>query len=98
MNTLHNGGGDGKSLAYGGLTHRRPPSPDLYKTRKGHRSSESSEAGSAHGSEYSGLYVENWSFGRQMSCSKVHPFSLLLQSLCSNLMLFFFSGKGHYVH
>ena len=55
MNTLHNGS-DGKSLAFGGLTHRRPPSPDLYKTRKGQRSTDSSEAGSAHGSEYSGLY------------------------------------------
>ncbi|XP_052763683.1 calmodulin-regulated spectrin-associated protein 1-like isoform X3 [Mya arenaria] len=54
MNTLHNGGGDGKPLAYGGLTHRRPPSPDLYRTRKGPRSNEGSETGSAHGSEYSG--------------------------------------------
>lgn len=56
MHTLnqHNGNGDGKNLAYGGLTHRRPPSPDLYRIRKGQRSAESSETGSAHGSDYSG--------------------------------------------
>jgi len=59
MNTLHNGGSgaagvDGKSLAFGGLTHRRPPSPDLCRTRKGQRSAESSESGSAHGGEYAG--------------------------------------------
>ena len=42
--------GDGKSLAFGGLTHRRPPSPDLNnRTRKGPRSNESSESGSATG-------------------------------------------------
>ena len=42
--------GDGKSLAFGGLTHRRPPSPDLYnRNKKGQRSNESSESGSATG-------------------------------------------------
>ncbi|KAL4218145.1 hypothetical protein ACF0H5_022881 [Mactra antiquata] len=56
----HNGSGEGRNLAYGGLTHRRPPSPDLYRIRKGQRSAESSEAGSAHGSDYSGpkLFVK----------------------------------------
>ncbi|XP_060592189.1 calmodulin-regulated spectrin-associated protein 1-like isoform X2 [Ruditapes philippinarum] len=57
--TLHNGNGESQNLAYGGLTHRRPPSPDIYRPR-GQRSNESSEAGSAHGGEYSGpkLYVK----------------------------------------
>ena len=43
------GAGDGKTLAFGGLTHRRPPSPDLYRVRKGPRSNEGSDAGSATG-------------------------------------------------
>ncbi|KAH3897127.1 calmodulin-regulated spectrin-associated protein 1-like isoform X3 [Dreissena polymorpha] len=61
MNTLHNGSGDGRSLAYGGLTHRRPLSPDPNRTRKGQRSNESSESGSSQGGvDYAGpkLFVK----------------------------------------
>ena len=43
------GAGDSKNLAFGGLTHRRPPSPDLYKIRKGPRSNEGSDQGSVTG-------------------------------------------------
>ena len=55
-NVLNGSGTNGdKSLAFGGLTHRRPPSPDLYgRGRRGLKSNESSESSSGHGSEYSG--------------------------------------------
>ena len=57
-------GGDGKSLAFGGLTHRRPPSPDLYRIRKGQRSNESSESGSATGvpvgADYTGKNIDRF--------------------------------------
>lgn len=62
MNTLHHNqvGVDGKSLAFGGLTHRRPPSPDLYRTKKVQKNNEGSDAGSAHSGEYAGpkLFVK----------------------------------------
>ncbi|CAG2254163.1 CAMSAP [Mytilus edulis] len=46
---------EGKSLAFGGMTHRkRPPSPDLHGRGK-MSASGSSEAGSMSGSDYSGL-------------------------------------------
>ncbi|VDI76016.1 calmodulin-regulated spectrin-associated protein [Mytilus galloprovincialis] len=51
---------EGKSLAFGGMTHRkRPPSPDLHGRGK-MSASGSSEAGSMSGSDYSGpkLYVK----------------------------------------
>ncbi|KAK3579812.1 hypothetical protein CHS0354_021003 [Potamilus streckersoni] len=50
-----------QGLAFGGLTHRRPPSPDLDRLRLGNKgSNDSSEAGSTSGSDYTGpkLFVK----------------------------------------
>ncbi|KAL3891227.1 hypothetical protein ACJMK2_003490 [Sinanodonta woodiana] len=50
-----------QGLAFGGLTHRRPPSPDLDRLRLGNKgSNDSSEAGSTTGSDYTGpkLFVK----------------------------------------
>ncbi|KAL5013329.1 hypothetical protein ScPMuIL_007599 [Solemya velum] len=59
-NTLAHSDADGRSLMYGGYTHRRPPSPDLLGVRRGKGSNDSSETGSCTGSDYSGpkLFVK----------------------------------------
>ncbi|XP_021371449.1 calmodulin-regulated spectrin-associated protein 1-B-like isoform X2 [Mizuhopecten yessoensis] len=72
-NTLMTSSADGKALAYGGITHRRPPSPDLYnRGRRSKATTESSDTGSNTGSNTGSDYAGPKLFVKPSSKSNRH--------------------------
>ncbi|XP_060076436.1 calmodulin-regulated spectrin-associated protein 1-like [Ylistrum balloti] len=72
-NTLMTSSADGKSLAYGGITHRRPASPDLYnRGRRSKANTESSDTGSNTGSNAGSDYAGPRLFVKPSSKSNRH--------------------------
>ncbi|XP_033726512.1 LOW QUALITY PROTEIN: calmodulin-regulated spectrin-associated protein 1-like [Pecten maximus] len=72
-NTLMTSSADGKSLAYGGVTHRRPASPDLYnRGRRSKANTESSDTGSNTGSNAGSDYAGPKLFVKPSSKSNRH--------------------------
>ncbi|XP_069106488.1 calmodulin-regulated spectrin-associated protein 1-like isoform X2 [Argopecten irradians] len=72
-NTLMTSSAEGKSLAYGGITHRRPASPDLYnRGRRSKANTESSDTGSNTGSNTGSDYAGPKLFVKPSSKSNRH--------------------------